>query len=363
MAAVAAAVDELLAAPMTACTDQQVLASAREVEQARLRLESFDHALIGELDSRALPARLLARSTAGLLGALLRLSPGQAARRVHHARQLGRRLTLTGEALPPAHPAVAEARERGLINGEHAAIAVRTLAQLPGRLPVEQLNAAEAFLAGWARKTNPAQLSQIARRLRDTLDPDGALTEPADQARRRGLTVTPIGDGMHRLSGELDAECAALATTVLQSLSAPRPTDAGGPDPRNASQRRHDALKSVLKLGARAGQLPVSGGVPATVLITLTADQLAERAGLAETSFGQLLPVETALKLADQAALAVIISDSKGKPLQLGRSRRLASEHQTLALIARDRGCTFPGCTMPPEWSERHHITAWADGG
>ncbi|HTF41784.1 MAG TPA: HNH endonuclease signature motif containing protein, partial [Propionibacteriaceae bacterium] len=35
----------------------------------------------------------------------------------------------------------------------------------------------------------------------------------------------------------------------------------------------------------------------------------------------------------------------------------------TIALYARDQGCSFPGCDTPPEWCERHHILAWADGG
>ncbi|HEY5822235.1 MAG TPA: HNH endonuclease signature motif containing protein, partial [Propionibacteriaceae bacterium] len=25
--------------------------------------------------------------------------------------------------------------------------------------------------------------------------------------------------------------------------------------------------------------------------------------------------------------------------------------------------CSFPGCTRPPEWCERHHVVAWVDGG
>jgi hypothetical protein len=32
-------------------------------------------------------------------------------------------------------------------------------------------------------------------------------------------------------------------------------------------------------------------------------------------------------------------------------------------LIARDHGCSFPGCDRPPEWCERHHIREWVDGG
>ena len=49
--------------------------------------------------------------------------------------------------------------------------------------------------------------------------------------------------------------------------------------------------------------------------------------------------------------------------LNLGRQRRIATRTQTVALIARDHGCSFPGCDTAPEWCERHHITPWVDGG
>ncbi|MFT4164918.1 MAG: HNH endonuclease signature motif containing protein, partial [Microlunatus sp.] len=47
----------------------------------------------------------------------------------------------------------------------------------------------------------------------------------------------------------------------------------------------------------------------------------------------------------------------------LYRDRRIASPAQTLALIARDGGCSFPGCDVAPEWCERHHVISWLDGG
>jgi predicted restriction endonuclease len=33
------------------------------------------------------------------------------------------------------------------------------------------------------------------------------------------------------------------------------------------------------------------------------------------------------------------------------------------ALIARDKHCRFPGCDMPPAWTDGHHIKHWANGG
>lgn len=49
--------------------------------------------------------------------------------------------------------------------------------------------------------------------------------------------------------------------------------------------------------------------------------------------------------------------------LDLHRTRRIASPAQTLALIARDGGCSFPGCEVAPQRCERHHIIAWQVGG
>ncbi len=105
---------------------------------------------------------------------------------------------------------------------------------------------------------------------------------------------------MHRLTADLDSETAALAMTVLHSLAAPKLSEAGERDQRTSGQRMHDALRVVLKLALCAGELPTSGGVPATVLITMTAEQFQTGTGLASTSYQQKLTVDQALRLADQ---------------------------------------------------------------
>jgi hypothetical protein len=71
----------------------------------------------------------------------------------------------------------------------------------------------------------------------------------------------------------------------------------------------------------------------------------------------------TSFRLADEAELALMLTDGHGAVLNQHRAKRIATRAQTLALIARDQGCSFPDCDRPPEWTQRHHITAWADGG
>jgi hypothetical protein len=57
------------------------------------------------------------------------------------------------------------------------------------------------------------------------------------------------------------------------------------------------------------------------------------------------------------------IINRHGIPIALGRTRRLASPGQTMALIAREAGCSFPGCTHPASYCDRHHIRDWILGG
>jgi uncharacterized protein DUF222/HNH endonuclease len=235
--------------------------------------------------------------------------------------------------------------------------------KLPVTTPVEEVDAAETFLVTQAQILDSATLRNVARQLLDRLDPDGSLADEDRQRRHRYLSCTPSGDGMYRLLANLDAETAALAMSILHSLAAPQPSGNGDRDERSAGQRMHDAFRAVLKLALRAGKLPRSGGVPATVLITMTTEQFESRTGLAATSFGQRMRVDQALRIADEASITWVVHDSVGGILNYGTSQRLASGSQTLALIARDKGCTFPGCSAPPEWTEKHHIIPWSRGG
>lgn len=51
-------------------------------------------------------------------------------------------------------------------------------------------------------------------------------------------------------------------------------------------------------------------------------------------------------------------------PLYLGRTRRTASPGQRIVLHAKDRGCSYPGCTVPGYGCEAHHATTdWGKGG
>jgi hypothetical protein len=95
----------------------------------------------------------------------------------------------------------------------------------------------------------------------------------------------------------------------------------------------------------------------------MTEDQYRTRQGLIHTSHGQPLTIQQALALADEAALAGLVQAATGAILKLGLTARIANRAQTLALMARDKGCSFPGCDDPPELCQRHHVIPWWLGG
>jgi hypothetical protein len=97
----AAAVDACAAASLSSLAEEDLRSAVQEVKQARRRLAALEHRLIAELDERNLPSKRSMPSTSAFLASLLNLSPREAGRRVRHARQLGPRITVTGERLQP----------------------------------------------------------------------------------------------------------------------------------------------------------------------------------------------------------------------------------------------------------------------
>ena len=109
--------------------------------------------------------------------------------------------------------------------------------------------------------------------------------------------------------------------------------------------------------------LPVSGRTPATAIVTIDHESLLARTGRGTASDGTPIPASRLLELAAEAEIIPAVLNRSGVVLSLGRRRRIASPGQTLALIARDQGCSLPGCQHAPGWCERHHIQEWLDGG
>jgi hypothetical protein len=197
------------------------------------------------------------------------------------------------------------------------------------------------------------------------LRPDRLVEHDADLRRaHRSLVKTPGPLGLSRYTLVLDEEGAAIVDAAVDALARPRPdADTGEHDQRTPAARRADAL---LDLVSRAVSAPA--GVPrqakTSLVVTIGLDVLTgRRRGTGITPAGDVLTPDTARRLACDAERVPAVLGGHGELLDQGRATRLFTRGQVRHLWLRDRGCTFPGCSKPPAWTDAHHLVHWVDGG
>ncbi|OBH47535.1 hypothetical protein A5687_16805 [Mycobacterium mantenii] len=371
--AIDAALDDLVDCDCDALATREQLAMLERCEKVRRRLPAIEHPLINSL-ARQAPSEELGGTLAHAITESTLISRGEASRRIKEARDLGPRHGLTGEPVAPVLAATAAAQRDGRLGTGQVAVIRKFYHQLPGWIDAGTREQAEAKLALEGTRYRPEQLGKLADVLADCLNPDGNFTDE-DRARQRGVTLgNQQADGMSPLRGWLTPEARATLEAVLAKLAAPgmcNPDDEtpcvdGAPseqaierDARSAAQRQHDALNAGLRALLASGKLGQHNGLPASIVVTTTLQELEAAAGRGLTGDGTILPMSDVIRLARHAHHYLAIFD-KGKALALYHTKRLASPAQRIVLYARDRGCSAPGCTVPGYYCEVHHVTDWS---
>ena len=85
--------------------------------------------------------------------------------------------------------------------------------------------------------------------------------------------------------------------------------------------------------------------------------------GTCRTALGADLPVETVRRLACEAEILPVVLDGRSVPIDVGRSKRLATVHQRRALEAVHPTCAIPDCEVIFDHCNVHHIDYWENGG
>jgi len=85
--------------------------------------------------------------------------------------------------------------------------------------------------------------------------------------------------------------------------------------------------------------------------------------GTCRTALGADLPVETVRRLACEAEILPVVLDGRSVPIDVGRSKRLATIHQRRALEAIHPACAIPDCEVIFDHCNVHHIEYWENGG
>jgi len=345
--------------------DEELLAALVDGEAALRRAYGHQLELVGELLARNLVVVQGYQSPAQLLQELLRVSRVEGQRRAAHAEAVTAGHPMSGgPELPPPLPVAAEAVRAGAIGAEHLEAVRRTVKELPPHLAPAGREVVEQTLVEAAQALDPVAVAQLGRTLLARLDQDGR--PPSEKPQRPAANelrwVTHRNGGLD-FKGRLDAEGAALLTTVLSPLAKPRPAANGVPDPRTCVERQGDALVEALRLAATSEDLPTERGERPTVVVTLRLDALQEQLAAALLGDAALIDASSARRLACDCAIIPAVLGSASEPLDLGRKTRTVPTALRRALVLRDHGCAFPGCAIPARWTDAHHVQHWADGG
>ncbi|MBP1158802.1 HNH endonuclease signature motif containing protein [Rhodococcus sp. PvR099] len=387
LSALAAAVDGLTECDLTGLPDGELTSVMQQVEMSLRRADAVGHRLIVETAERSLPGKLGHKTLNKLLIGVLRISAADASARITAAKSLGTWHALSGQPLPVDLPETASAQRDGDIGPDHARAIREVIRKIPHTVSSSDVAVAEEILAELARSATPEDVEKAGHELLAHLNPDGNLTDDKDRKRLRGIRLGRQDQNlMTPISGHLDPETRALLDPILAKWARPgmnNPDDpesptgaaehpsvdrdrlaaAAGRDTRTAAQRNHDAVKEALRALLASGILGSHRGLPVTAIITMTLDQLEHATGVATTASGGILPIRDALTMAERSHPVLVLFDHNGRPLHLGRSKRLATADQRLALIAADRGCTRPGCDAPATMTAVHHVHDWSKGG
>ena len=192
----------------------------------------------------------------------------------------------------------------------------------------------EAKLVDIARHSTAAQLEKVCRLYAQT-QPQPRPTHPDEPT--RWLRVRDTSDGMVRIEIQLRPEEAAR---VLQAADVSAGT-------------RVDGIVAMAEAVLRGDQ---PDRPPVELMVHIDATTLTghhPEAGI---------PAETSRRLLCDAGVIPVLEDATGTPLDVGRKTRTFPPSLRRALVARDGGCRFPGCTNR-RYVDGHHIRHWVDGG
>ena len=232
----------------------------------------------------------------------------------------------------------------------------------------------EAKLLDAAMYSTGSQLERLCRGYRSAMTADKALPPPERSVRRRDLA-----GGMVKLEIVLTPDEAALvlgaldrarevthehAEDVSEHTRVPATDDASAETPTDATRpSRADAMIALAEsyLAGNAGT--GNGGERFQVMVHIDQDPLAPDGVLAGTlDDGTRVSAEALRRVACDCGLVAVGHDKTGNTMSIGRRSRSIPPAIRRALLLRDRGCAFPGCTHN-RFLHGHHIQHWLHGG
>ena len=215
-----------------------------------------------------------------------------------------------------------------------------------------------------------SQFDQLVKETAKSVVTDDGLSTFERQKRETFFKMRTEADGCLSVSGKFDPISASilkskigrLVETMFHSGDKEVPVDVM-PWIEPNDHRQAQALIALVN-GANESVSDVPARAEIVVHVDLETLQHGLHAGgTCRTALGADLPVDTVRRLACEAEILPVVLDGRSVPIDVGRSKRLATVHQRRALEAIHPTCAIPDCEVIFDHCNVHHIEYWENGG
>jgi Domain of unknown function (DUF222) len=298
----------------------------------------------------------------------LRSAGAQVAAELRVAQVTGERRVWIARQLMEEFPATFSALRNGEIDFRRAEL----IAAVADRHEMRIAEIVESRVLPKAANRTIGQHRRAIEREILIADPDGGQRRHEGAARDRRVWFEPMPDGMGQVVADLTADGMALVRAMLDAAAAGMKTSRldGG---RSMDQLRADALVDLARLSLTSGRLgghldgiALAGAqgrrphiqvtVPFSTLIGID-DHPGELVG-----YGPI-PSGVARRLAGEGTWRRLLTDpATGRLLDYGTTRYTPPQDLRDVIIARDRECMFPTCSMPAHRGQIDHTISYPHG-
>jgi uncharacterized protein DUF222/HNH endonuclease len=360
-------VDELKTlrdAPAWSMTAAQTRAALTELSRLEAGLAELQLRVAGHARTVQVEAESGATSTATWWAHATKQTRPVAHRKTKLAAALG-----TG-VFEPVRVALAEGR----MLADQAQVITAAVEALPGDLDPDLRAEAVATLVGHAADFDAKALRVLGRGILAAVAPEVGeahearvlAAEERDAAAAASFRMVEDGHGRCHGRFTIPALQGAMLRKQLLAIAAPKhraAADGKAPEPgRPSAHRLGEAFLEYVETYP-TDRLPKTGGVNATVVVTMPLETLIGGLKAAGVDTGHRVSPGLARRLACEAGIIPAVLGSKSQVLDLGRKVRFHTEPQRIAIALEQGGCTAEGCDWPPGMCHAHHDQPWSKGG
>jgi hypothetical protein len=254
-------------------------------------------------------------------------------------------------------------------------VIVEAVDALPAKVDAETRGLAESTLLELAAQHDARDLRQLGKRILDVVDPrlgeshEAQLLAREEARAAAGVELVLVDDGHGSCHGRftVPSHVGKMFKRHLLALANPA---------RHSDDELRDESGDFKPLRRRLGEAfveyverypadhtPQTAGVNATVVVTMTLEQLLDEQATALLDDGTRMTAGQARRLACEAGILPAVLGTTSQPLDLGCAARLYTKAQRVALGLRDGAYTARGCETSASGCHAHHDDPWARGG